>query len=250
MNLTNKIVCGDSREVLKDIPDNSVDIIVSSPPYKTSDFWSPELMKAVFEQAYRVLKLNSLFYLNMGHLAEDKFRPFETCGIALYCGFELNETIVWAKNHYRPIQGHKRLNNLTEFIFLLHKGNMPKLDRLAIGVPYQDPSNAKRFAGGRNLRCGGNLWPIDYETIQSRVDLDHPDRFPLELPLKCLKLSGLKTGIVLDFFGGSSTTALAAKKLNLDFISIDKNPGHCKIGQERIFKETGFKPEIIYANGD
>lgn len=232
--MLNQIHLSDCLISLRTIPDSSVDICITSPPYKDEDGYNPVLLSAIFNQCYRVLKNKSLFFLNFGHLAEDKFRPFNVCSYALNRGFYLNETIIWVKNHYRPIQGKTRLNNLSEFIFLLHKGTMPDLDRLAIGVPYVDKSNAKRFAGGRDLKCRGNVWYIPYETINSKDEKLHNDRFPLELPLTCLKLSGLKQGTVLDPFAGSGTTCLAAKQLGFNYIGIEKNPINHAVAIKRL----------------
>ena len=219
------ILKGDCIKVMQEkVPGESVDLCITSPPYKECDGWTEELMRGAFREVYRVLRPNTLFFLNFGHLAEDKFRPFRTCEIALDMGFRLNDTIVWKKNHYKPIQGEKRLNNLTEFIFLLYKGEMPRLDRLAIGVPYVDISNAKRFAGGRNLKCRGNLWEIDYPTINSSEEKPHPDMFPPELPRLCIQLCGYPVKVVLDPFCGSGTTCLVAKELKKEFIGIEKNP--------------------------
>jgi site-specific DNA-methyltransferase (adenine-specific) len=220
---------------MKDMPDESVDLCITSPPYKDSDGYSPNLMLDSFAEIYRVLKDSSLFFLNFGHLAEDKFRPFDVCDLALSLGFNLNDTITWVKNHYRPIQGKKRLNNLSEFIFILYKGKMPELDRLAIGIPYKDKTNAKRFAGGRDLKCRGNVWYIDYETIQNSDDKLHNDRFPIGLPLSCIKLAGVRPkSLVLDPYMGSFSTAVAAKQLGMYYTGFEKNEDMWEIGMKRI----------------
>ena len=116
-----KKIYGNSSVELRNLLDNSFNLCITSPPYKNADGYSPALMHSVFTQLYRVLDAGSLFFLNFGHLANDKFRPFATCKIAMDVGFKLNDTIVWSKNHYTPLQGNRRLNNLTEFIFLLYK---------------------------------------------------------------------------------------------------------------------------------
>lgn len=231
----NKIHNQDCRDGLKLIESDTCALAISSPPYKNEDSYSDCLMVDTFNQIYRVLKTKSLFFLNFGSLAEDKFRPFNVCKLAVESGFQLNDTIVWVKNHYKPIQGKKRLNNLSEFVFLLYKDEMPELNRLAIGIPYVDSSNAKRFNNGQNLKCRGNVWHINYETINSKEEKLHNDRFPLELPKLCIKLSDIKDGeIVIDPFVGSGTTCLAAKQLNKSYLGFDLNPEYVKISQERL----------------
>ncbi len=225
----------DCLKGLRKLSDSSVDLVVTSPPYKDCDGFSYGFLNDVFSELYRVQKDNALFFLNFGHLAEDKMRPFNVCGCALGAGYKLNDTVVWLKNHYRPIQGKKRLNNLTEFIFLLYKGEMPSLDRLAIGIPYKDKTNAKRFNGGKDLRCRGNLWEIPYETIQSKNEKLHNDRFPLELPEMCIRLAGLPPGgLICDPFTGSGTSGLVARNLGHSFIGFEINTRYFEIAKERL----------------
>jgi site-specific DNA-methyltransferase (adenine-specific) len=228
------VILGDCETVLKEMDNESIDLVITSPPYKSSDGFSYALISDVCKELYRIQRSNTLFFLNFGHLAEDKLRPFQVCESAMAQGYELNDTIVWVKNHYKPIQGGRRLNNLTEFIFLLYKGRMPKLNRIAIGIPYVDKSNASRFNKGVDLHCAGNVWYIDYPTITHRDQKLHPDRFPLELPERCIKLCGYDVKTVLDPFAGSATTCLAAKKLGKDYVGIEKDEKNHKISLERL----------------
>ncbi len=231
----NKLYTGDSAEVLKKLESNSANISITSPPYKTGDGFSYGLMKNVFDQLFRIQKPDSLFFLNFGHLAEEKLRPFKVASLACDSGYKLNDTFVWVKNHFRPIQGDKRVNNLTEFVFLLFKGQMPKLNRLSIGVPYVDSSNAKRFNGGHNLRCRGNVWEIPYQTINNKSEKLHNDRFPVQLPEFCIKLSDIPKGsLVLEPFLGSGSTCLAAKNLGMEYIGIDKEQHWLDVSSERL----------------
>jgi site-specific DNA-methyltransferase (adenine-specific) len=111
---------------------------------------------------------------------------------------------------------------------------MPVIDRLSIGVPYQDKTNIGRYSKS-DLKCGGNLWPIKYKTIVKSEQKLHNDRFPIELPIKCIKLSGIKdNSIILEPFAGSGTTCLAAKTLNRQYIGIELNPEYCKLANQRL----------------
>lgn len=231
----NKIYHIDCLDGLKLMQDDFCDIAITSPPYKDKDGYSDNLMSFTFKELYRILKPNSLFFLNFGHLANFKFRPFYVCHLALQVGFHLNDTIIWQKTQFSPIQGNKRLNNLTEFIFLMFKGKMPNLDRLSLGVPYQDKSNIGRYSD-TDLRCGGNIWRFGYETVQHKSQKLHNDRFPLELPIRCIKLSGLKRGILIDPFMGSATSAIASNLMGLDFIGFEKEKRYFEVGKNRIDK--------------
>ncbi len=214
---------------------NSVaDICITSPPYKDVDDFSYTLIHDAFWQCQRVLKKNSLCFVNFGHLAGFKSRPFDVVSIIEEIGFTFQETFVWVKNHYKPIQGTKRVNNLTEFIFMFSEGEMPDLNRLSIGIPYKDKSNIGRFAEN-DLKCAGNVWNIKYETIQKSSQKLHPDRFPIELPLRCLKLANLKlNSLVIDPFCGSATTLLAAKQSGHNYIGFEINENYYNIGIERL----------------
>jgi len=241
MTELNKIYQGDALEVLETIPDNHIDCEVTSPPYKTKDGFYSLSFTDIFCELYRVLKPGGLFFLNFGHLAEEKSRPFQLVIEAERCGFFLGETFIWLKDHYCPLQGDQHVNNLTEFIFMFYKDFPPTLDRLSVGVPYEDKTNKLRFGKGNDLRCAGNLWKIPLETIGAGKKRLHPDQFPVALPQRCLKLAGKpsfdKRKIVLDCFAGSGSTCIAAVRELWDYIGIELNPEYVAIAEKRIAKE-------------
>ena len=215
----------DCVEGMGKLSESSVDCIITSPPYKDEDGYSDELMIDWLEQAYRIMKTDTSLFLNFGHLARFKSRGFRVAMMAENVGFTWNDTITWVKNHYRPIQGDKRVNNLTEFIFILTKGN-PSFDRLAIGIQYVDKSNVGRFSD-LDLKCRGNVWHLKYKTVQSKEQKRHNDRFPVDLPLWCLRLVDLDEGsLVVDPFNGSGTTGIACKLTGVDYIGYEINPDH------------------------
>lgn len=217
------ILLGSSDKTLLHLQDNSIDLVVTSPPYKEEDGYNEVLIERVFKETYRLQRNNTLLFVNFGHLAKDKLRPFRVAEIISKCGYKLQETIVWVKNHYTPLQGN-RLNNLTEFIFMFSKSKMPKIDRLAIGVPYADKSNIGRYSNS-DLKCGGNVWYINYETIQHKKQKKHKDRYPLELPARCIKLCGYTVENILDPFMGSGTTLVAALKAGVNGIGSEIDHG-------------------------
>jgi site-specific DNA-methyltransferase (adenine-specific) len=230
----NKIHNIDCRFGMLDIDSDSIDLVVTSPPYKAEDGYDCGLMMSVAHQSYRILKPNSLCFVNFGHLAKFKSRPFNVARYFEQQGFEWIDTITWIKKQYTPLQGDKRLNNLTEFIFMFAKGSDYHLDRLAIGIPYDDKSNVGRYAD-IDLHCGGNVFIMGYETIQRKEQKLHKDRFPVELPDKCIKLANLPKGsVVLDPFCGSGTTAVAAVQNGMQYVGFEVNEKNWQIANERL----------------
>lgn len=223
--LTNKVLLASMEKVLPLIPRRSVDVTVTSPPYKTEDGYTPKLMDTMFCEMYRAHKDRTYAFVNFGHLVDFKARPYWLVQIAERCGWKLHETIIWVKPQFSPINSKYNVNNVYEFIFMFRKGEPAELDRLSIGIPYADKSNVARYGGGKDVRCGGNVWVFGYETIQRAEQKLHRHRFPAELPRRCLKLvspSLPKRALVLDPFGGSFTTAhVAHTEFGHDFISCE-----------------------------
>ena len=109
------------------------------------------------------------------------------------------------------------------------------LDRLAIGVPYQDKSNIARRGHASDLRCRGNVWFIPYDTVQSKAEkFHHPGTFPLDLPRWCIRLHGRATPVVLDPFMGTGTTLVAAQQEAGQGIGIEMDPDYVVIAQHRL----------------
>ena len=92
--------------------------------------------------------------------------------------------------HFKPINSPRFLNDCHEYVFHFTKSGRVELNRLALGVPYQDKSNIARWrhTQGDDLRCRGNTWFVPYETIQRREkERPHPATFPVQLAEWCIK---------------------------------------------------------------
>lgn len=225
-----EIYLEDCRTVLSHLNlRNTVKIIVTSPPYKEEDGFSWELMADLIPLLKQSLRKDGLLYLNFGHLAENKSRPWRIVIQLEEAGFYWIDTITWQKKQYLPAQGNRRLDNKTEFIYVMaenenfqsliqgtifdnyliqmasNKKNY-ELDRLSIGVPYEDKRNIGRYSD-IDLHCQGNHWIMKYSTIQWHWQKRHPNRFPKELVRNCIKLSKCqRNDILLDPFCGSGTS--------------------------------------------
>jgi len=193
------------------LEDREVDVVVTSPPYNIGvkyrkyDDTAPReeylnWVERVGVEVKRVLKDDGSFFLNMGHKPSDPWVPWEVA-FRLRRHFVLQNVIIWVKSiaiqkedvgdypnvrgdiavgHFKPIPGNRFLNDNFEYIFHFTKGGDVELDRLAIGVPYQDKTNIGRWkAATKDLRCRGNTWFIPYETI---MDREKGETSPLHLP--------------------------------------------------------------------
>jgi site-specific DNA-methyltransferase (adenine-specific) len=149
-----------------------------------------------------------------------------------------------AVGHYKPINSDRFLNDCHEFIFHFTPLGATGLDRLALGVPYQDQSNIARWRGGaEGVRCRGNTWFIPYETIQRRDrDRPHPATFPSRLPEQCLRLHGLsRIEVAMDPFTGLGSTAVACARLGLNFIGSDIDEVYLKEAVGRMRETAGVR---------
>ena len=246
------------------LKDSEIDVIVTSPPYnlgieysiyndrisrKEYLAWTKEWVREV----RRVLSDEGSFFLNIGGKPSDPWGPFEVMNIIREC-FCLQNTIHWIKaisikkngsaesyGHYKPLNSDRFLNDCHEYVFHLTKKCNVKIDRKAIGVPYQDKSNIKRWKLAKDdMRCRGNTWFIPYKTIQSSAEeRPHPATFPVELAEMCFKLHGLdKIKKAMDPFLGIGHAALAAHRLNLKFIGFEIDEIYASIACKNIEEEN------------
>ncbi|MGB8647738.1 MAG: site-specific DNA-methyltransferase [Anaerolineae bacterium] len=246
----------------------AVDVVVTSPPYNLgieygryddkvsrSSYldWIDEWAGAVAG----VLAGQGSLFLNIGSKPTDPLVPFQVLE-RVQKHFVLQNVIHWIKSiaiekedvgnypnitgdisvgHYKPINSPRFVNDCHEYIFhLTAQGDVP-LDRLAIGVPYQDKSNVGRWDSARHdLRCRGNTWFIPYETIRNRKDQrPHPATFPIKLAEMCIRLHGVKhTRRVLDPFMGLAPVAISALRLGVDFVGFEIDPEYFNEARKRV----------------
>ncbi len=265
---------GDAVGVLQGFPEGSIDVIVTSPPYnlgvryRTYDDGGPREEYLAWtgtwvQAAARVLAADGSLFLNVGAKPSDPWTALDVAQ-AVRPHLKLQNILHWIKSiaiereaagaragleddlavgHYKPINSSRFVNDCHEFVFHFTPHGRTKLDRLALGVRYQDESNIARWrhaGGGR--RCRGNTWFVPYETIQSRDrDRPHPATFPSRLPEYCLRLHGQsRVGLVADPFLGLGSTALAARRLGLGFIGIELDEHYLREAIDRV--EAASRP--------
>jgi len=146
--------------------------------------------------------------------------------------------------HFKPINSPRFLNDCHEYVFHFTKSGRVKLDRLALGVPYEDKSNIARWrhTRGDDLRCRGNTWFVPYETIQNREkERPHPATFPVQLVEWCIKLHGAsRVQTMLDPFLGIGNSAIAAHRCGVKkFIGFEIDEAYLWAAKRRIASGRG-----------
>jgi site-specific DNA-methyltransferase (adenine-specific) len=264
INTIHAIDCIEGMNLLQS---HSVDIIVTSPPYnigkpyRTHDDSMPReeylgWMHQFALASARILKDDGSFFLNVGGKPSDTWLPFDV--IAQFRAvFELQNVIHWIKSiaiekedvgdygmiagdiavgHYQPVNSQRYLSQCHEHVFHFTKSGRIPLQKLRIGVKYQDKSNIGRWKQATgDLRDRGNAWFIPYTTIRS--SRQHPATFPEKLPNMCIRLHGAGEGcLVLDPFMGIGNTALACIDLGVDFIGFEIDHAYRDYAAERILE--------------
>jgi site-specific DNA-methyltransferase (adenine-specific) len=244
----------------------SASVIVTSPPYNlgkkyatynddrpSKDYLS--WMNEVAASCRAALADQGSFFLNVGNKPSDPWWPFEVANTVRNAGFQLQNTILWVKSiaisqsemgdyphiqgdlavgHYKPVNSRRYLNGVSEYIFHFTKHGDVELDKLEIGVPYQDKSNVGRWGDSAvDRRDRGNVWFIPYDTV--RTSRAHPCIFPEKLPDMCIRLHGVgRTSLVIDPFLGTGTTALASDELGIACVGFEIDSKYVKIARESL----------------
>ena len=243
--IANQTIIFHSSEEMDEVATESVDVIITSPPYNRKKHYSSDqnehyndaqtkeeyfhFLDRVWRECYRVISPQGIFFLNVGDAAHDQGLSEEVVRIAEKVGWTRIQDIIWlktiyGKGHYTPSGSSKRFNNIFEHIYLLVKNeNQYKLDPKQIGIPYADKSNIGRY-GEEDLRDPGNVWHIWYDqTTGATVKKGHDAPFPIGLPYMCLKVVP-QARLVLDPFLGTGTTLAAAHALGIRGIGYEKFP--------------------------
>lgn len=258
------------------LQDKCVDVVVTSPPYNIGVQYNTyrdkrpseeylDWMEEIGGEVKRVLSEEGSFFLNIGSKPNDPWTPLDIAQ-RMRKHFTLQNMIHWVKSiailkmdvgkypnikgdiavgHYKPIGGKRFLHDCHEYIFHFTKTGKVKLDRLGIGVPYQDKSNIGRWKSAtQDKRCRGNTWFIPYETIWDRQkQRPHPSTFPIALPEMCIKVHGLnRTKLVLDPFMGIGSTAIACLRLGVPCLGFEIDEKYLEVASVRIrsFLESFF----------
>ena len=284
MESMDAILQGDCEEILKDFPDNSVDLIFTSPPYadqrkrtyggikpdKYVDWFLPKA-----EQFRRVLKPTGTFILNIKERVVNGERHTYVIELILQLreqGWLWTEEYMWHKKNSYPGKWPNRFRDSWERLLQFNNQKKFNMYQEAVMVPVgdwaktrlaklsetdkrRDESKAKSGFGknisnwvGRDMVYPNNVLHMATECYNR----NHSATFPVALPSWFIKLFTLPGDVVLDPFLGSGTTAVAAKQLGRRYIGIDTNPEYCEIAKERVghLQPVLLEKSESYVTGD
>ena len=218
-----KLLNGNCIELMAKIPDNSVDLIVTDPPYlinyktnhrkdKAHDFCSVianddnyELIHNYIQECYRILKENTAMYMFCNCDRVDYFKQeLEKAN------FKIKNMIIWVKNNWTAGDLYAQFGKQYEIVFLVNKGRC-KFN----GKRITDVWNFNRVSGNKQL---------------------HQNQKPLDLIEQCILKHSKEDDLVFDGFMGSGTTGVACVNLDRNFIGIELNENYFNIAKERIDK--------------
>lgn len=265
------ILEGDCFELIRQQEDNSVDLIITSPPYadiinygKNISIQKPQdycdWLLPLFNDIYRVLKPSGSFILNINDTCKNGYRnPFVYELIyrsQKETPLKFYDTYIWHKKNGIPNGSTKRFRNTTEFIFHFVKDqrhlkfNMDRVlqhtseetkgryNRNGLTTPQGIVKDGVRIKSERNKTLN-KVRPdnvVRFSTAGRARDnsIKHPAPFYKELPEYYINLLTDEGDIVIDVFAGIGTTGLACKELNRQFVGYELNPKYVEFGKNRI----------------
>lgn len=241
--LTDRIICGDSLAVLKEFPDNCVDLILTSPPYnfgldyegqQDAHFWDRYFaaLFGIFDECIRVLKFGGRIAVNIQPLFSD-YIPSHHIISNYFMGKKMiwKGEILWEKHNYNckytawgswKSPSNPYLKYTWEFIEVFAKGTLRKP-----GSAEDADITADEFKKWVIAR-----WSIAPE--RNMKEFGHPAMFPEELALRIIKLFSFAGDVVLDPFNGAGTTTAVAQRLGRRFVGIDISPEYCAVARSRL----------------
>jgi len=245
---------GDCLDRMKEIPDGSVDLTVTSPPYdnlrtyNNSLDWGEHVWKPVLEELFRVTKQGGVVVWVVGDATIKGSETGTSFKQALYAkeiGFNLHDTMIYQKS--TPPLSHNRYEQNFEYMFIFSKGKPKTFNGIRESREYMDKRKNKAFgknkddsidygfSSKRETRLKRNVWNIfagggSSDAMASR----HPAIFPEALANDHIISWSNENDLVFDPFMGSGTTGKMAKLNNRRFIGIEKVPEYFEIAKQRI----------------
>ena len=244
----NKIYNEDCLETMKGMDDNSIDLTITSPPYDSLRVYNGYSFnfESTSKELYRITKEGGVLVWIVGDATEKGSETGTSFRQALGlkdAGFNLHDTMIWRKTNPMPKVKTKRYFDVFEYMFVLSKGQPktfnPLMQPTKLGGQIYD-STVKKITKGKERtkktfvlnmeRYKDNIW--DCAISQNKTE--HPAVFPESLVSDHIISWSNEGDIVYDPFMGSGTTAIAAKKLNRNYIGSEISQDYCAIAESRL----------------
>lgn len=249
-----ELILGDSLEVLKEMPEESIDLVVTSPPYDnlrtyngTND-WSFEKFKGIAKELARSLKRGGVIVWNVSDATDKGSESGSSFRQALFfkdeCSLFIHDTMIWFKPNYVP-KNHARYEHSFEYMFVFSKGKPKTFNPLRVPCKTagtkRTRSRFRREKDGENLigvpgymikdeKVKANVWEIPTHSFVT----GHPAVFPEKLAEDHILSWSNHGDVVLDPFLGSGTTGKMAIKNGRNFIGIEREPSYLEIAKKRL----------------
>jgi len=236
----NTIILGNS-ENMKEIPDNSVHLMVTSPPYNVTKEYDEdltlkeylELLRNVFAETYRVLVYGGRACVNVANLGRKPYIPLSDyiSQMMLEIGYFMRGEIIWYKGAGAGVSmawgswqsaANPVLRDTHEYILVFSKGSFSRK---------KPEGKADTITRDQFMEWTKSVWIMNPESAKK---VGHPAPFPVELPYRLIQLYTFAEEIVLDPFMGSGSTAIAALKSGRKYIGYEIDPKYIKLAEERI----------------
>tara|TARA_B100000287_G_scaffold383457_1_gene389252 strand:- start:162 stop:1070 length:909 start_codon:yes stop_codon:yes gene_type:complete len=237
--------CADSRD-LSMIPNNSVHLMVTSPPYNVTKDYDEDLSLAeylalledVFAEVYRVLVPGGRAIVNIANVGRKPYIPLTSHVnlIMTQIGFLMRGEIIWDKSASAGSScawgsfmsaSNPCLRDVHEYILVFSKGNFAlKRTKEEKEGDRQNTIEKQEF-----IDLTKSIWRFP---TASAKRVGHPAPFPVELPRRCIEFYTYAGDIVLDPFSGAGTTALAAKQCGRSYVGVDISQEYVELSQNRL----------------
>ena len=249
--LKNQVLHGDCLEVMKDIPDGSIDLVVTSPPYDNlrtyngSLDWGEHVWKPVIQELFRLIKEGGVVVWVVGDATIKGSETGTSFKQALYfkeTGFNLHDTMIYQKQFYVPLT-HNRYEQEWEYMFVFSKWKPKTFNPIKVPTLFggkkstlthrktgEKPIRGTNYGKERKMeRIIGNIW-----NLQPQRKSEHPAIFPEKLAHDHILSWSNEGDTVLDPFAGSGTVGKVAQQLNRNCILIEKEQEYVDIINKRL----------------
>ncbi len=243
-HIINRMICS-SAEHMKELPDNSIHLMITSPPYNVSKEYDEDLslseylnmLQKVFEETYRVLVTGGRACINIANLGRKPYIPLSDyiSRMMIEIGYNMRGEIIWNKSASAGSStawgswmsaSNPTLRDVHEYILIFSKGDYKR------NLKKKEKEYKKNTISRDNFMAWTkSIWEMNTESAKK---IGHPAPFPVELPRRLIELYSFTNDIILDPFMGSGTTALAALKLERNFVGYDVSEEYIQLAQKRI----------------